>query len=173
MPAERRSEPQKKSEKSATTMDLSGERDIVFTRRFEAPARIVFDAWTKPELVSKWWAPKSMGNEMVSCEADLRVGGTYRYVIRSRRGEALAFSGTYREISPPTRLVYTHVFEPMQDQGFVVCTVTFTEKGGGTDVVSTEVYPSEEIRKIVLGTGMAEGVHEHMNQLAELLRTPG
>src|SRR5215468_5755592 len=95
-----------------TSMDLEGDRAIVIARTFDAPPRVVFDAWTKPELVRRWWAPKSRGVALMVCEADVRVGGAYRYVL-GRDAEELAFSGTYREVTPYSRLVYSQVFEPM------------------------------------------------------------
>lgn len=94
-----------------TTMALVGDREIVIARTFDAPARVVFDAWTRPELVRQWWAPKSLGGSMESCEADVRAGGRYRYVLDTNRGFKFAFNGTYREVQPPARLVYTQLFE--------------------------------------------------------------
>ena len=154
---------------SDTTMELSGDREIVIARTFRAPPRIVFDAWTKPELVRRWWAPKSLGTEITGCEADVRVGGTYRYVTRAAEGE-FAFIGEYTEITPPSRLVYTQVFEPMADAGAAVVTVTFEDDGrGNTRLVSRELYPSKEIREAVLASGMEHGMRETMDQLDELV----
>lgn len=154
---------------SDTTMELRGDREIVISRTFRAPPRIVFDAWTKPELVRRWWAPKSLGAEITGCEADVRVGGTYRYVTRAAEGE-FAFIGEYTEITPPSRLVYTQVFEPMADAGAAVVTVTFEDDGSGnTRLVSRELYPSKEIREAVLASGMEHGMRETMDQLDELV----
>lgn len=150
--------------KNATSIDVEGEREIVISRTFGGPARIVFEVWTKAEHVSRWFAPKSLGVEMVSCHADVRIGGKYRYVIRTR-GQEIAFSGEYTEITPPTRLVYTHVYEPMAEAGHVVVTVSFEERNGKTRVVSRELYPSAEIRAAALGSGMAKGIYDTMDQL--------
>lgn len=154
---------------SDTTMELSGDREIIIARTFRAPPRIVFDAWTKAELVKRWWAPKSLGAELVGCEADVRAGGTYRYLMRAD-GNELAFSGEYREVTPPSRLVYTQVFEPMADAGAAVITVTFDDDGtGNTRLVSRELYPSAEARDAALASGMEHGMRETMRQLDELV----
>jgi uncharacterized protein YndB with AHSA1/START domain/DNA-binding transcriptional ArsR family regulator len=155
-----------------TDMRLQGDREIVISRTFNAPARIVFDAVTKPELVKRWWAPKSHG-AMVSCEADVRVGGAYRYVMRQGNGPELAFSGTYLEVTPPTRLVYEEIFEPMKHLGAVKVTVTFEEKDGKTRIVNHSVYPSREVRDGVLASGMEHGMREAMDQLDALVVSLG
>src|SRR5258705_6618823 len=98
---------ERKPEANPTSMELRGDRELVITRTFNGPPRIVFDAWTRPELVRRWWAPAALGVTIVSCDADVRVGGTYRYVLRNSGGGEVAFSGTYTEGAPPTRLVYT------------------------------------------------------------------
>src|SRR5262249_17355267 len=137
-------------------------------RTFDAPARLVFDAWTRPELVRRWWAPRSHGVEVADCQADVRAGGTYRYVLR-QGGQELGFSGTYSEVTPCSRLVYTHVFEPMAPMGAAVITVTFGEQGGKTRLLAREVYPSAEVRATVIATGMEHGMRETMEQLSALL----
>lgn len=152
-----------------TTMELEADREIVITRTFNGPARIVFDAWTKPELVRRWWAPKSRGVTIAECVADVRAGGTYRYVLRLDSGDEVAFSGKYTEVTPPSRLVYTQIFEPMVDAGAVIVTITFDEHNGKTHMVSREVYPSAEVRATVLATGMEHGMREAMDQLDELV----
>ena len=151
-----------------TEMRLEGDREIVISRTFNAPARIVFDAWTKPELVKRWWAPKSHG-AIVSCEADVRVGGTYRYVMRKGSGPEIAFSGTYAEVTRPTRLVYEEVFEPMAALGAVRVSVTFTEEDGKTRVVHRGLYPSKQVRDGVIASGMEHGMRESMDQLEALV----
>jgi len=151
-----------------TSMELVGDCEIVFARTFRAPARIVFDAWTKPELVKRWWAPKSLGVVMIGCEADIRVGGKYRYQLRNADGSEIAFSGTYTEVTPPTRLVYTNVFEQMPGPPAII-TVTFEEHDGKTALVSRELYPSKEVRDIVVSSGMEHGMRENMNQLDEVI----
>ena len=157
-----------------TTLELQGDREIVISRTFNGPARIVFDAWTKPELVMRWWAPKGLGVSMISCDADVRVGGQYRYVFRHRTGAALAFSGRYTEVTPPSRLVYTQIFEPtagganpVADE--VVITVTFEEGDGRTHLVSRSLCPTKEIRDAIIASGMETGMRETMDQLDELV----
>ncbi|MGN6105896.1 MAG: SRPBCC family protein [Kofleriaceae bacterium] len=150
-----------------TTMELDPDRSILISRTFNGPARIVFDAWTNPELVKRWWAPKSRGVSVVSIDADVRVGGTYRYVIRPPEGEQVAFSGAYTEITPHSRLVYTQRFEPFPDE--VIITVTFEERGGKTHMMSRELYPSKEVREMVIASGMEHGMRETMDLLDELV----
>ena len=152
-----------------TSMELVDDREIVIARTFNGPARIVFDAWTKPELVKRWWAPKSRGVSVVGCDADVRVGGNYRYVLRPAKGDEIAFSGKYTEVTPHSRLVYTQIFEPMADAGELIITVTFDEHDGKTRLVSREMYPSKEVRDIVLATDMEHGMRETMDQLDELV----
>jgi uncharacterized protein YndB with AHSA1/START domain len=153
-----------------TSMELSGDREIVISRTFNGPARLVFDAWTRPELVRRWWAPKSRGVSLVGCDADVRAGGKYRYVLRrSDTGDELGFSGTYTEVTPHSRLVYTQIFEPMASAGEAIITVTFDEREGKTHLVARELYPSKEIRDGVLASGMEDGMRETMEQLEELV----
>jgi uncharacterized protein YndB with AHSA1/START domain len=157
-----------------TTLELEGDREIVITRAFNGPARIVFDAWTRPELVRRWWAPKSRGVSIVSCDASVRPGGFYRYVMIVRGGHPMAFSGTYHEVAPPERLVYTQIFEPtaagpLPDDVPVTVTVTFAERGGKTHVVSRTVCPTAELRDAIIATGMESGMRETMDQLDDLV----
>jgi uncharacterized protein YndB with AHSA1/START domain len=157
---------------SRTSLERTSDREIVIARTFDGPARIVFDAWTRPELVSRWWAPGSLGVSMVSCDADVRVGGEYRYVLKPDQGDEFAFSGRYTEIAPPSRLAYTAFFEPqgrgpMGDPAIV--TVTFDERDGRTHVVSRELYPSKEVLDGALATGMERGLRVTMDQLDELV----
>lgn len=151
-----------------TAMELTSDTEIVIRRTFPAPADIVFDAWTKPEHVRRWWAPKSRGVTLVQCEADLRPGGTYRYVLA--RGEAVvcAFYGKYLEIACPTRLVYTQIFEPFPDAEVVV-TVSFAERDGSTTLVAHERYPSKESCAAALASGMEDGLRETFDLLDELV----
>ncbi|MCA9727428.1 MAG: SRPBCC family protein [Candidatus Eisenbacteria bacterium] len=148
-------------------MEMRSDREIVISRTFRAPARILFDAWTRADLVSRWWAPKSHGVEIAHCEADVRVGGKYRYVLRKGDDE-FAFSGTYSEVTPPTRLVYSHVFEAFPDSPVTV-TVTFEELDGETRLVAHEVYPSKEALAGALSSGMEHGMRETMDQLDALV----
>jgi uncharacterized protein YndB with AHSA1/START domain len=157
-----------------TSMELEGDREIVIARTFNGPARIVFDAWTRPELVRRWWAPKSRRVSMASCQADVRVGGSYRYVLRLDAGNEFAFSGKYREVTPPSRLVYTEIFEPTAagvdpaDEGVLV-TVTFEEREGKTHMVSRSLCPSKEVRDSIIASGMEHGMRETMDALDELV----
>jgi uncharacterized protein YndB with AHSA1/START domain len=159
---------------NTTSMTLEGDREILITRAFNGPARIVFDAWTKPELVSRWWAPKGLGVSVVSCDADVRVGGGYRYVIMHRTNTPFAFSGKYLEVSPHSRLVYTQIFEPTasgappDDQGITVI-VTFDERDGKTYLTSRSVCPTKAVRDAIIASGMEKGMRETMDQLDELV----
>jgi len=148
--------------KNSTTMERKSERELVTTRTFNCPARIVFEAWTKPELFKRWWAPKSMGMSLRSCEMDVRVGGKYRLEFEP---VGMAFFGTYLEVTPPSRLVWTN--EEGGEDG-PVTTVTFQEKAGKTLLVLHELYPSKEALDAA-GTGAAEMLGETFAQLDELL----
>ena len=152
--------------KSGTTVERKSERELVTTRTFNGPARIVFEAWTKPELFKRWWAPKSMGMSLLSCAMDVRVGGKYRLEFEP---DAMAFFGTYLEVTPPSRLVWTN---EEGGEGGPVTTVTFEEKGGKTLLVMHELYPSKEALDAA-GTGAADAMVETFAQLDELLVTLG
>jgi uncharacterized protein YndB with AHSA1/START domain len=155
---------------SDTTLERTSDREIVITRTFRAPPRIVFEAYTKVEHVRKWWAPCSRGVELIACDAEIRVGGTYRYVMRVRDLGDMAFSGRYVELEPPSRLVYTQVFEPMKDAGEAVVTVAFdAAPGDRTKMTSRERYPSKEALEAALSSGMEHGMRESMDQLDALV----
>jgi len=159
-----------------TSVERSSDRELTITRTFNAPPRIVFDAWTNAELVKRWWAPVSLGVTIVSCEADVRVGGRYRYVLKPPKSEAFAFSGTYREVTPYSRLVYTTFFEPgltppKDESEAAVVTVTFEEDGDRTHLVARELYPSKEVLDGAIATGMEVGLRETMDLLDELVET--
>ena len=141
--------------------------EIVITRIFNAPAPLVFDAWTQPDLVRRWWAPASRGVAMLTCEADVRPGGTYRYVLGRPQEEPFAFSGRYLEVERPNRLVYTQSFEPLPGEAMV--TVVLEQKDGATTLVSTEKYPSKEALDGALSNGMEEGMRDTLLQLDDLL----
>ncbi|HEY7188650.1 MAG TPA: SRPBCC family protein, partial [Vicinamibacterales bacterium] len=154
--------------KNRTTVERKSERELVVTRTFNGPARIVFEAWTKPELFKQWWVPKSFGLSLLSCEMDVRVGGTYRLVFSHPASpEGMAFFGRYTEVMPHSRLVWTN--EEGGEDG-AVTTVTFEERGAGTQVVMHDLYPSKEALDASGSTG---GVSETFEQLDELLVTLG
>ena len=154
--------------KNRTTVERTSERELVVTRTFDGPARLVFEAWTKPELLMRWWAPKSMGMSLLSCELDVRVGGTYRLVFNIDASKTIAFFGTYLEVVPPSRIVWTN---EESGEGGAVSTVTFAEKGGETRVVLHELYPSKEALDASLGS--YDGMNETFDQLDELVVTLG
>lgn len=160
MDAERGSEPT--PVKHRTTVERASERELVVTRTFDAPARIVFKAWTTPDLFKQWWLPKSMGMTLRACEMDVRVGGIYRLVFEP---DGMAFFGTYLDVTPPSRLVWTN--EEGGDDASVT-TVTFAEQGGKTKLVLRERYPSKEALDAA-GTGAAEATVETFAQLDDLL----
>src|SRR5688572_25844807 len=138
MDAQRQSEPA--PVKNRTTVERKSDRELIVTRTFDGPARIVFDAWTKPELFKRWWVPKSCGLNLHSCEMDVRVGGGYRLVFgHAASPEPMAFFGTYIEVTPHSRLVWTN---DEGDETGAVTTVTFEERAGQTLLVMRDLYPS-------------------------------
>jgi uncharacterized protein YndB with AHSA1/START domain len=166
MDARRESEPTLL--KNRMTVERKSERELVVTRTFNGPARIVFEAWTKPELFKRWWVPKSMGMSLLSCELDVRVGGRYRLEFGHEASKSMAFFGRYIEVTPHSRLVWTN---EESDEG-AVTTVTFEEKSGKTLLVMHELYPSKEALDAA-GTGAADAMVETFAQLDELLVTLG
>jgi uncharacterized protein YndB with AHSA1/START domain len=151
--------------KNRTTVERKSDRELVVTRTFDAPARIVFEAWTKPELFRQWWVPKSMGMVLRSCEMDVRVGGRYRLVFGDDASSPAEFFGRYVEVAPYTRLAWTN--EEGGDGG-PVTTVTFEEKDGRTLLVMHERHPSKEALDAA-GTGAMDATRETFEQLDELL----
>lgn len=154
--------------KNHTTVERKSEREFVVTRTFNAPARLVYEAWTKPELLKLWWVPKSLGMSLLSCEADVRVGGTYRLVFAVDASNTMAFFGRYLEVIPHSRLVWTN--EEGQ-AGEAITTMTLEEKAGKTLLVLHELHPSKEAVDDAIGFG--EGLRETFEQLDELLVTRG
>lgn len=154
--------------KNRTIVERKSERELVVTRTFNGPARIVFEAWTKPELLKLWWAPKSTGMSLISCEADVRAGGRYRFEFGRGASKTMAFFGRYIEVAPHSRLVWTN---EESDDG-AVSTLTFEEKGGKTLLVLRELYPSKEALDLAIA-GMEDGMPEQFEQLDELLVTLG
>ena len=169
MDARRDSEPTPM--KNRTTTERTSDRELVVTRTFNAPARIVFEAWTKPELMKRWWVPKSTGMSLLSCEMDVRVGGKYRLVFRHDAfPEPMAFFGRYIEVTPFSRLVWTN--EEGGDAGQVT-TVTLDEKAGKTLLVMHDLYPSKEALDDAIASGATGGAPAQFEQLDELLVTLG
>ena len=162
MDARRESEPT--STKNRTTVERKSEREIVVTRTINGPARIVFEAFTKAELFKQWWVPKSFGLSLLSCELDVRVGGTYRLVFSHDGSEGMAFFGRYIEVIPHSRLVWTN---EESDDG-AVTTVTFEEMGGKTLLVMHDLYPSKEALDASGSTG---AMPETLEQLDEFVVT--
>jgi uncharacterized protein YndB with AHSA1/START domain len=144
------------------------EREIVMSRVFDAPRNLVFDAWTKPELLERWLGVRG-GWSMAVCEVDLRVGGAYRFVWRGPDGTEMGMGGVYREIVPPERLVATESFDEPWHSGEALDTIVLVENDGKTTATTTVLYASEEIRNAVLESGMASGVAESYDTLAEYL----
>jgi len=154
--------------KNRTTVERKSERELVVTRTFNGPARLVFEAWTEPELFRRWWAPKSSGASLLSCEMDVRVGGRYRIEFGHEASRSMAFFGRYIEVTPHSRLVWTN---DESDDG-AVTTVTFEEQGGKTLLVLHELYPSKEALDDAI-VGMEGGMPEQFEQLDELLLNLG
>jgi uncharacterized protein YndB with AHSA1/START domain len=150
--------------KNRTKAERKSERELVVTRTFNAPARIVFEAWTKPELFMRWWAPKSMGVPLLSCEMDVRTGGKYRLEFGQDASKTWAFFGNYIEVIPHSRIVWTND----ESSDGAITTVTFEEKGGRTLLVLHELYPTKEALDEAIA-GMADGLPEQFEQLDELL----
>lgn len=153
--------------KNRTTAERKSDRELVVTRAVNGPARLVFEAWARPELFQKWWAPKSFGMTILSYEADVRTGGAYRLVIKHpASGEPMAFHGRYVEVTPNARIVWTN--EEAGEDG-PVTTVTFEEKGGATLVTVHELYPSKEALDEALASGSTSGWGEQFEQLEALV----
>ena len=141
--------------RNETIVERPTDRELVVTRTFNAPARIVFDAWTKPELLKRWWAPKSFGVSLFECEQDVRVGGSYRFAFGRDPKNPEVFSGRYLEVDPPSRLVLTQLYERMPDVGDVVVTATFEENRGRTRSDPASAFPNHGSvgRRIDVGHG--------------------
>jgi len=153
---------------SRTTVERTSERELVVIRTLDAPARLVFEAWTTPELIMRWWAPESFGITFLSCETDVRTGGSYRYVFGHPASEQpMAFFGRYIEVVPPSRLVWTN---EEADDG-AVTTATFEEKDGKTLVVVHDLYPSKEALDEALASGSTGAWPEQFEVLDGLLDT--
>ena len=164
MTASTRSEP---TLPNPTGAERKSDRELVVTRTFDAPARLVFEAWTKPELFQRWWVPRSCGFSLLSCEMDVRTGGGYRLVFPAG-DSTMAFFGKYLEVTPPSRLVWTNE----EETGGAITTVTFEERAGKTKLVLTELYPSKAALDAAIASGSTSGdMKETFDQLGEVLAT--
>jgi uncharacterized protein YndB with AHSA1/START domain len=141
------------------------DREVVLTRVFDAPRRLVFDAFSKPELLKRWFGPR--GWSLVVCEVDFRVDGGFRFVLRGPDGKDMGMRGTYREIMPPERSVHMESFDDYPGESQV--TAVFVEQGGKTTLTATVLYSSKEVRDAVIKSGMEHGAAETYDRLAELL----
>ncbi len=165
-----RSDSESTTAKNPTTVEPKSEREIVVTRTFDAPARLVFKAWTTPELFKRWWVPKSMPLALLSYEADIRTGGSYRLVFDVDGTNTMAFFGKYLEVTPHSRIVWTN--DESGEDG-AVTTVTLEESDGKTMMVLHELYRSKEVRDAALASGAYDGMGETFEQLDEVLVTLG
>lgn len=151
------------------TVSTPSDREIRLTRLFDAPRELVFEVMTEPEHIRRWWGCLDEGFSMVVCEVDLRVGGAYRYSNRTPKGELTTFYGVYREITPPERLVFTEIFEPFPDAESVV-TTELADEDGRTRMVLTAIYPSKEVRDIVIASGMEKGAAISYDRLEDVVQ---
>jgi uncharacterized protein YndB with AHSA1/START domain len=150
-----------------TTVQRTSDREVVVTRTFDAPARVVFEAWTRAELFRQWWVPRSMGMTLRSCELDVRVGGRYRLEFGDDPANPIAFFGRYLEVTPPSRLVWTN--DEDGDEASVT-TVALEERDGQTHLVLSELYSSKDALDAA-GTGAQDALSETFGQLDALLAT--
>ena len=155
------------SAKNRTAVQRTSEHELVVTRTFNGPGRLVFEAWTHPDLIQRWWVPKSFGASFLSCETDVRTGGAYRFVFSHASSEKpLAFFGKYLEVVPGSRLVWTN---EEGGEGGAITTVTFEEIDGETLVVTRDVYSSKEALDAAIASGATGGSCETYEQLDALL----
>jgi uncharacterized protein YndB with AHSA1/START domain len=155
---------------SRTTVERTSDRELVATRTFNGPARLVFEAWTTPELIMRWWTPDSFGITFLSCEIDARTGGSYRFVFSHASSEQpLAFFGRYIDVIPASRLVWTNE----EEENGAVTTVTFEEKDGKTRVVVHDLYASKDALDAAIASESTGAWPEQFEQLNKLLATVG
>ena len=153
------------SDKNATTVKMASDREVVVTRTFDSPARLVFEAWTRAELFEQWWVPRSLGATLRSCELDARTGGTYRLAFGDEAEETMVFYGRYLEVVPNSRIVWTN---DENGESSSITTVTLEERDGKTHLVLSELYPSKEAFDAA-GTGAPDALRETFEQLDEVL----
>ena len=146
------------------------DRELVIMRWFAAPARIVYAAWTAPEYLKRWWAPRSFGVVMYECDNDVRVGGKYRYVFGKDGQPRMAFSGVFTEVVANARIVSTQLFEQMREAGEAVVTTSFVERDGRTHLELRQLFPSKLALDGAIASGMSEGMRVTFGQLDELVR---
>ena len=146
-------------------VSLPSDCEITLTRVFKAPRQLVYEAFSKPELLKRWFGPR--GWSLVTCDVDVRVGGSFRFVLRGPDGRELGMRGVYREITPPERSVHVESFDDFPGESQV--TAIFTEQYGQTTLNATILYPSREVRDAVIKSGMEHGAAESYDKLAELL----
>lgn len=156
--------------KNQTTVERTSDRELVVTRIVNGPARIVFEAWTKPELFKRWWVPKSIGVNLLSCDMDVRVGGKYRLAFGNGDAEPMEFFGRYLEVIPSSRLVWTN--DEGQEEG-AITTVTFEDRGSQTLLVLRDLYPSKEALDASHASGSMDAMPETLDQLEELIVSLG
>lgn len=152
-----------------STVERTSDRDLVVTRTIDAPARLVYEAWIEPERFERWWVPKSAPITLLSCELDVRLGGSYRLVF-SAGEQTMAFFGRYLEVTPCARLVWTN--EEDGPDAAAITTVTFAERDGQTLVTVHDRYPSKEALDAAIASGSTEGMPEQLAQLDDFLATP-
>ncbi len=152
-------------------VDRVSDLELVVTRTFDAPARIVYEAWTTPEYMKRWWAPKSFGVTMYECDNDARVGGRYRYVFGKDGQPRMAFSGVFSEVVPNVRLVATQLYEQMPQAGEAVVTTTFVQLGDKTQLELRQRFPTKAALDGAIASGMTDGMRLTFEQLDELVRT--
>ena len=150
---------------------LPADDQILITREFDAPRHLVYEAWTTPELVRRWWHARR--GEVTLVEIDLRVGGRWRYVMIADGGQEVGFHGEFRELVPAERIVSTEVYERLPDadeaeRNAAVNTVTFADADGGTSLAILSCYPSREVRDMVLESGMEDGLQDALELVEEV-----
>jgi uncharacterized protein YndB with AHSA1/START domain len=156
------------NQSDSLTVERRSDVELVVARVFDAPARIVYEAFTKPEHMKRWWAPRAFGATMYECEIDLRVGGKYRYVFGKDGEPRMAFAGEFTEVVTNAKIVATQLFEQMPQAGIATVTTTFTETAGATRLELLQRFPSKQALDGAIATGMTEGMKHTFQQLAEL-----
>jgi uncharacterized protein YndB with AHSA1/START domain len=153
-----------------TDVERANDCELLIHRVFRARPETVFEAMTECRLLKRWWAPRALGVELFSCDADVRVGGTYRYVFGKQGQPTMAFNGVYKEVVKGERVVFTQIFEPMPQAGEGVITSTFEAHPDGTLFTQRERFPSKEVLDGVIASGMERGMRETLEQLADLVQ---